>query len=89
MEAGSVTSSINTASAAGLQAQVRTRQPEQDEQTQQSQQSQQAQRTQQAQSSQSVDESEAANRSPTEVEASRPTVNANGQTVGTRVNTTA
>ena len=87
MEAGSVSSSINTASASALQAQ-----PEQDEQTQQSQQSQQSQQaqgTQETQSNQSVEESRAADRAQSDVEGSRPTVNANGQTVGTRVNTTA
>ena len=89
MEAGSVSSSINTASATALQAQVRARPPEQDEQTQQSQQSQQAQGTQETQSNQSVEESRAADRAQSDVEGSRPTVNANGQTVGTRVNTTA
>lgn len=92
MEAGSVTSSINTASATALQAQVRARPPEQDEQTQQSQQSQQSQQaqgTQETQSNQSVEESRAADRAQSDVEGSRPTVNANGQTVGTRVNTTA
>ena len=89
MEAGSVSSSINTASASALQAQVRARPPEQDEQTQQSQQSQQAQGTQETQSNQSVEESRAADRAQSDVEGSRPTVNANGQTVGTRVNTTA
>lgn len=92
MEAGSVSSSINTASATALQAQVRARPPEQDEQTQQSQQSQQSQQaqgTQETQSNQSVEESRAADRAQSDVEGSRPTVNANGQTVGTRVNTTA
>ena len=95
MEAGSVSSSINTASASALQAQVRARPPEQDEQTQQTQQSQQSQQSQQAQgtqetqSNQSVEESRAADRAQSDVEGSRPTVNANGQTVGTRVNTTA
>ena len=89
MEAGSVSSSVNTASATALQAQVRARPPEQDEQTQQSQQSQQAQGTQETQSNQSVEESRAADRAQSDVEGSRPTVNANGQTVGTRVNTTA
>ena len=92
MEAGSVSSSINTASASALQAQVRARPPEQDEQTQQTQQSQQSQQsqgTQETQSNQSVEESRAADRAQSDVEGSRPTVNANGQTVGTRVNTTA
>ena len=92
MEAGSVSSSVNTASASALQAQVRARPPEQDEQTQQSQQSQQSQQaqgTQETQSNQSVEESRAADRAQSDVEGSRPTVNANGQTVGTRVNTTA
>ena len=89
MEAGSVSSSVNTASATALQAQVRARPPEQDEQTQQSQQSQRAQGTQETQSNQSVEESRAADRAQSDVEGSRPTVNANGQTVGTRVNTTA
>ena len=89
MEAGSVSSSVNTASATALQAQVRARPPEQDEQSQQSQQSQQAQGTQETQSNQSVEESRAADRAQSDVEGSRPTVNANGQTVGTRVNTTA
>lgn len=95
MEAGSVSSSVNAALAAGLQAQVRARQPEQNQQAQQSQQTQQtepseqARRTQQVQLSPSVDEGEAASQALSEAETIRPTVNANGQTVGARVNTTA
>ena len=43
----------------------------------------------QAQPVQSVDETEAVDRARNEAERNRPTVNMNGQVVGTRVNTTA
>lgn len=82
MEVGSVASSVNSAAIAA--ANSRQTQP----QAQQALQAQ-PQQAQQAQPSQSVDEGEAANRARAETEASRPTVNANGQTVGVRVNTTA
>jgi hypothetical protein len=87
MEVGSVSSSVG--SALNAQAQVRSRQPEPDPQTQQSQQAQQSQGAQQAQGSQSSQESEAADRARAEAEKNRPSVNTNGQVVGTRVNTTA
>lgn len=93
MEVGSVSSSLGSALSA--QAQVRSRQPEAEPQTQQSQQplktqqSQQSQGAQQAQGSQSSQETEAADRARAEAEKSRPSVNTNGQVVGTRVNTTA
>ena len=89
MEVGSVSSGINAALTSGLQAQAGVRQSEQTQQTQQAQQNQQSAQTEQTQNTRSVDEREAADRARSEVENARPTVNANGQTVGTRVNTTA
>ena len=86
MEVGSVSSDSTNTLVASAQAQARVRQSEQDQQTQQSQ---QTQRSQQAQNRQPADEREAAGAVRNEAETSRPTVNANGQTVGTRVNTTA
>jgi hypothetical protein len=74
---------------------LRTRQSEQDNQaqqsaqTQQSQQAQQPSRAQQAQSARPVDENEASARARSETESNRPSVNTDGQVVGTRVNTTA
>ena len=81
MEVGSVASSLNSATISAANSQAR--------QFQQAPQALQAQAPQQAKPSQAVDEGEAANRARAETEASRPTVNANGQTVGVRVNTTA
>lgn len=75
MEIGSVASSVNAAALAAANVQAR--------------QSQQAQSPQPAPNSQSVDEREAAGAVRDEAERSQPVVNANGQTVGTRVNTTA
>ena len=89
MEVASVSSSVNTLIAASAQVQVRAPQPEPVQQAQQSQQSRQAQSTEQAQNSQSGDVREAADRARAEAERSRPSVNSNGQAVGTRVNTTA
>jgi hypothetical protein len=89
MEVASVSSSVSTLIAASAQAQVRAPQPEPDRQAQQTQQSRQAQSTEPAQSSQSGDVREAADRARAEAERSQPSVNSNGQTVGTRVNTTA
>ena len=92
MEVGSVSSSLSSALASSLQAQARTRQAEPDQPVKSALsplQSDQTQSTQQAQSTQSVDESESAARSRSETESTRPSVNVNGQVVGTRVNTTA
>jgi len=86
MEISSVSSSVNTLIATSVQPQVRAPQPEPD---QQAQQSRPAQSTEQAQNSQSDEVREAADRARAEAERSRPSVNSNGQTVGTRVNTTA
>ena len=80
MEIGSVSSSQLAATSANAQTQVRARQAEQD---------QQAQQTQQAQSRQANEGNESSARAQADVERNRPTVNANGQVVGTRVNTTA
>lgn len=87
MDVSSVSSSSNAALTASIQAQSRTRPAEQDPSTRLLQQAQQAQGSPQAQGTAPVDQSAATIRS--EVEGSRPTVNINGQTVGTRVNTTA
>jgi hypothetical protein len=96
MDVGSISSSSNAALAASVQSQLRARQSEQDQsaqptpqsqQTQQAQQSQQNQGSSQAQGTAPVDERESASRA--QAEASRPTVNTSGQTVGTRINTTA
>ena len=87
MDVSAVSSTVN----AQAQAPSRLRQSEQDQQaqqTQQAQQSQQAQREKQVQSVSSADKSELTVRAQAASE-SRSTVNANGQTVGTRVNTTA
>ena len=83
MEVGSVASSANSATITAANSQLR-----QSQQAQQAQQSQQAQQAQQAKPTHAVDEGEAANRARAETEA-RPTVNANGQTVGAKINTTA
>lgn len=85
MDVSSVSSS--SALAASIQPQ-RSRPPEQDNPPIQfGQPSQQAQGNQPVQGATSVDESAASAR--VEAEKNRPTVNINGQTVGTRVNTTA
>ena len=63
-------------------------QAQQSQQTQQAQQSQQAQRARAVQNASSAERNDSAARAQAAAE-SRPTVNANGQTVGTRVNTTA
>ncbi|MEI7430054.1 MAG: hypothetical protein WCL27_06325 [Betaproteobacteria bacterium] len=96
MDVSSVSSSVNStliaATTANTQSQTRTRQTEQDKQAQQSQQtqqSQQAETTQKARKSQAVVENEATSNARPETEKSRPSVNTNGQVVGTRVNTTA
>ena len=90
MEVSSVSSSVSTLIAASTQAQVRAPQPEPDRQARQAQQSQPVQSTEQAQNSQSGEARETADSaSSAEAGSSRPSVNSNGQTVGTRVNTTA
>ena len=95
MEIGSLSSSTASALVASNQSQARLRQPEQDKKAQeapppqQPQQTEVANRTQQAQTAQPVNENEASERNRSATEQARPTVNANGQTVGTRVNTTA
>lgn len=87
METGSVTSSQAAVTASNAQAQLRSRQADQEQQAQQTQQNSQSQQNQQVQARRSVNESETAARAQSEQ--SRPTVNASGQVVGTRVNTTA
>lgn len=90
MEVGSVASSVNLATNTAANSQLRqSQQAQQAQQSQQSQQTQESQQAQQPKPNRAVDESEAANRARAETEANRPTVNANGQTVGQRVNTTA
>lgn len=99
MEIGSVSSSLYTpstvTSARNTQAQSRAQQSGQAEQDQQAQQAQMAPVTQQTaqttrvQASSEASESEATVSARVEAERNRPTVNLNGQTVGTRVNTTA
>ena len=81
MEVGSVASSVNSATITAANSHLR--------QSQQQQPAQQTQQAPQASPNQAVDENEAADRARAETEANRPTVNANGQTVGLRVNTTA
>lgn len=77
MDIGSVSSSVSSLLTANAAAQSGYRPSEQ------------TQQAQQAQSALSVDEAEAADRARREAERNRPTVNMNGQVVGTRVNTTA
>ena len=90
MEVSSVSSGLIGALNASAQARVF-----QSEQTQQPKsapsvsQSGQLQSAQQVQGNASVDESESAARSRSETESARPSVNINGQVVGTRINTTA
>ena len=89
MDISAVSSTVNAQPQA--QASARVRQSEQDQQAQQAQQaqqSQQAQREKQVQSASLADKDDSTARSQA-VSESRPTVNANGQAVGTRVNTTA
>ena len=90
MEVGSATSSLYGLQTANVQA--RSRQPEAQPSPQQPEQAPTTQQSQTAQTTQAVRapaENEATERTRTEAEQPRPTVNANGQTVGTRVNTTA
>lgn len=98
MEVSSVSSSNSAALLASLQAPVRNRTAEQDQQAQptplsqpqqpqSSQSSQAVQGTNEAQASASANERQA--QTQAQSEPSRPTVNLNGQTVGTLVNTTA
>ena len=96
MDVSSVSSSSNAALAASLQSPLRNRAAEQDQQalqaqptplSQPTQSSQQVQGTPEAQQSASSSERQA--QSQAQSEPNRPTVNLNGQTVGTLVNTTA
>ena len=99
MDVSSVSSSNNAALAASLQSPLRNRAAEQDQQALQaqptplsqpapsSQSSQGVQGTPEAQQSASSSERQA--QSQAQSEPNRPTVNLNGQTVGTLVNTTA
>ena len=96
MDVSSVSSSNNAALAASLQSPLRNRTAEQDLQAQptplsqpapSSQSSQGVQGTPEAQQSASSSERQA--QSQAQSEPNRPTVNLNGQTVGTLVNTTA
>ncbi len=96
MEVGSVSSSLyNTITAASTQN-ARARQSEQTAQEQQEPQAlqsspttQQAAQTNRVQPASNTSESESVVSAQTEAERNRPTVNLNGQLVGTRVNTTA
>ena len=91
MELGAVSSTVNAqpqARVRQLEQDQQTRQAQQAQQTQQAQQSQQADRARALQDASSAERGDAVARAQTAVE-SRPTVNADGQTVGTRVNTTA
>lgn len=96
MDVSSVSSSSSATLAASLQSPVRNRTAEQDLQAQptplsqppqSSSPSQQVEGTREAQESASSSERQA--QAQTQSEANRPTVNLNGQTVGTLVNTTA
>lgn len=78
MAIDALSSSVSAAS-----SQLRTRQPEPDQQAQQALQELQAQRDQ------ARVQSQASEQSRDETESPRPVVNAEGQTVGTRVNITA
>ena len=80
MEVGAVSSTLS--SAVNTQAQTKVRSVEQDQQTQQ------LQRERAVQSASSTENGESESRAQAAAE-SRPTVNTNGQVVGTRVNTTA
>jgi hypothetical protein len=89
MDVGSVSSSVSAVLVARTQSQLGVRQPEAEQKTQPVQ---QPQKEQEGLGVRSADESEASSRVQNEVErsqVSRPTVNANGQTVGTRINITA
>jgi flagellar biosynthesis GTPase FlhF len=98
MEVGSVSSSLYSATLAAstqntqAQSQSRARQSEQtaaDQQAQQPQAAQQAVQTERTQAAQNAPESESTVSAQVEAERNRPTVNTNGQVVGTRINTTA
>lgn len=96
MEIGSVSSNLYSVSTAqstqNSQAQLRAREAEQtapDQQLQQSQAPQQTAQTERTRPAQNASESESTVSAQTEAERNRPTVNLNGQLVGTRVNTTA
>ena len=99
MDVSSVSSSQYSALAASAEAQSRRlpadREPSAPAVSESSRQAEQAQGAEprpdaeQARRAQSVNESEAAAQARAEAQRARPTVNTNGQTVGTRVNTTA
>ena len=94
MQANSVSPAISAVStqANNVLVQARTRQSEQDlqsQQTQTSRQSEQLQQARQAQRTQETSETSRAEQVRNETRQAPPTVNADGQTVGTRVNTTA
>ena len=97
MEVGSVSSSLyaSTMAASTQNVQTRTRQPEQTAQTQAPpaqatpQATPQAASTERTQPTSNTSESESAVSAQVEAQRNRPTVNLNGQLVGTRVNTTA
>lgn len=92
MEVGSLSSSLSGTLAANLQASARPRQTGPDQSVKSfapTAQPDQAKSAQQASNTRPVDESESAARARSETEATRPTVNVNGQVVGTRINTTA
>ncbi len=96
MENASISSRPNTAQLAATtlnaQSKARMRQTEQDKQAQQPQQFQKTQQNEaanQARKIQSVVENTAVSNTQPESAKSRSSVNANGQTVGTRVNTIA
>lgn len=77
MAVDSVSSSTNAAFSPAAKSQLRTQPSEQDQQAQK------------AASDRARAEQEAAQSAQVEAAKSKPTVNANGQTVGSRVNTTA
>jgi hypothetical protein len=92
MDAVSVTSSLSTASAATLSSTPRARPSDADAQATKALQAQplaaEAQQNE-LRSTQVLAEGQASERSRNEAERTRPSVNLNGQLVGTRVNTTA
>lgn len=71
------------------QRQTQTEQSRQTQQATQTQEAQQTQASQLAQRAATVNESDAASNARLEADRNRPTVNTNGQTVGTRINTVA
>lgn len=94
MEVGSVSSSLyaSTMAASAQSTQARTRQPEPPVQAQAPQQAQstpQAASTDRPQPTSNASESESAVSAQVEAQRNRPSVNLNGQVVGTRINTTA